>query len=451
MHPVRLSIQDDLARSRLTVFFRFFLAIPHFFWLVVWGGLVGMIAFVNWFVVLFTRQTPDGFHELITRYIRYATHVNAYVFLAAEQYPGFAGVEGSYPVDVHFDPPAPQNRWKTGFRLILAIPAFLIASALYGSGGGRGNGYNISLGLLAVAGFCGWFACLARARMPRGLRDAAAYALAYSAQIDAYFLLVTDRYPDSDPVAAIAPVEVDPHPVELTVDDDLRRSRLTTFFRLLLAFPHIVWLLLWGLATYVVAFLNWFATLFTGRSPDAFHRFIGAYVRYSVHVTSFAYLVGNPFPGFLGKPGTYPIDVTIAPRERQNRWKTGFRLVLVLPALLIGSAYGGLLGALTILMWFVALFTAKVPRGLRNAAVAAQSYTAQTAAYYLLLTDRYPYSGPVIRSMADGYGGDPEASGPAALGAAQQPTAPATPAPGPEAPVQPPAPQPPPPPPPAPA
>jgi hypothetical protein len=399
-HPVRLTVDDDLERSRLTVFFRLLLALPHFVWLLLWGGLAGLIAIVNWFAVLFTGMSPEGLHTLLTRYIRYVTHVNAFVYLAANPFPGFFGVEGTYPVDVHFDPPARQNRWKTGFRLILAIPALLLSSALFGSGGARGNGYSISFGLVATASFLGWFACLARARMPRGMRDAGVYGLAYSAQLDAYLLICTDRYPDSDPVAALGPVEVPEHPVEVAVDDDLRRSRLMVFFRLLLVLPHFVWLLLWGIAVYLVVIVNWFATLFRGRSPAALHRFIASYVRYQLHVTSFLYMLGNPFPGFLGREGTYPIDIRIAPPERQNRWKTGFRALLAFPALVIGSAYSSLLGVAGLLLWFASLFTAKAPRGLRNAGVAGVSYSAQVNSFLFLLTDRYPYSGPVVAALA---------------------------------------------------
>ena len=37
------------------------------------------------------------------------------------------------------------------------------------------------------------------------------------------------------------------HPVGLVVTDDLHRSRLTVFFRLILAIPHIVWFVLWSI------------------------------------------------------------------------------------------------------------------------------------------------------------------------------------------------------------
>ena len=61
---------------------------------------------------------------------------------------------------------------------------------------------------------------------------------------------------------------MEPHPVRMEVTDDLRRSRLTVLFRLLLAIPHIIWVLLWSVAAVVAAVVNWFATLIKGRSPE---------------------------------------------------------------------------------------------------------------------------------------------------------------------------------------
>ena len=108
------------------------------------------------------------------------------------------------------------------------------------------------------------------------------------------------------------------HPVHLVGDaHDLRRSRVTVFFRILLALPHIVWLALWSIAAFVVAILNWFATLFTGTPPRAFHQFLSRYIRYALHVAAFIYLVANPFPGFTGKSGTYPLDLVLP--ERRGR------------------------------------------------------------------------------------------------------------------------------------
>src|SRR5262249_53782219 len=141
-HPVRLVLTDDLHRSRLTVFFRLLLAIPHFVWAALIGSAVAIGVFVNWFILLARAQTPDGLHEFVAGFVRYVIRVEGYVFLAANPYPGFYPFdEGGYPVDVEIAPPERQNRWVTGFRLLLALPAFAVVSAFTGFGGGGRSGY----------------------------------------------------------------------------------------------------------------------------------------------------------------------------------------------------------------------------------------------------------------------------------------------------------------------
>jgi hypothetical protein len=293
-------------------------------------------------------------------------------------------------------PSQPQNRWKVGFRIVLAIPALILGSALV-SGSARNYGFNYSYGLAGIAAFLGWFVALAQARLPRGLRDLIAYALSYSAQLDAYLFVLTDVYPDSNPLNALADLPVRAaDPIELELDDDLRRSRLTVFFRLLLAIPHLIWVTLWALLAYLVAIVNWFATLITGVSPLALHRFLAAYVRYQNHVYAYLFLIADPFPGFTGRAGSYPVDVRIEGPRPQNRWKVFFRLFLALPAFLLSSAYGGLLWAVAFLGWFACMVDGSMPVGMRNAGALALRYTAQTNGYLMLLCEAYPYSGPTV-------------------------------------------------------
>jgi hypothetical protein len=397
--PVHLIVSEDLERSRLTVFFRLLLVIPHLIWLSLWGIAAFVAVIVNWFATLFNGRSPDGLHNFLVAYIRYAIHVGAYLLLAAEPFPDFLGKPG-YPVDVEIAPPRPQNRWKVGFRIVLAIPALLVAGALT-SGSARTYGVSYGYGLAGVAAVFGWFVALAQARLPRGLRDAIAYALSYSAQLDAYLFLLTDRYPDSDPQTALANLPSRAgDPIQLDVVDDLERSRLTVFFRLLFAIPHLIWLTLWGIVAYLAAIANWFATLVNGVSPDSLHGFLAAYVRYQNHVYAYLFLIADPFPGFTGQAGSYPVDPVIEGPRPQNRWKVGFRLLLALPALVLDSAYAGLLFVVALLGWFASLANARMPLGLRNAGALALRYAAQTNGYLLLLTDAYPYSGPAQRALA---------------------------------------------------
>ena len=131
------------------------------------------------------------------------------------------------------------------------------------------------------------------------------------------------------------------HPVRLVVEDDLKRNRWTVFFRLILAIPHLIWLFLWSIAILVAAIVNWVAALILGRPPGALHKFMSAYVRYLSHLNAYLWLVANPYPGFVGEEGTYPIDVKLPPAAPQPRWKTLLRLVLAIPALLLSVALGG--------------------------------------------------------------------------------------------------------------
>ena len=179
------------------------------------------------------------------------------------------------------------------------------------------------------------------------------------------------------------------HPIRLIVNDDLRRSRLTVFFRLILAIPHFIWLLLWTIVAALAWIVNWFATLFRGRSPDGLHNFIATYLRYQTHVYSYMLLIADPFPAFGGKPG-YPIDLEVAPPEDQNRLTVFFRLILAIPAMIISRIMTYLSQILAVFSWFVALVLGRLPEGMRNFAAFALRYEQQTNAYIGLLTQRYP-------------------------------------------------------------
>jgi hypothetical protein len=398
-HPVRLTNEDGLERSRLTVFFRLLLALPHIVWFALWSIAVFFVGVLSWFATLARGRPPTFCHNFLTAFVRYGAHLAAYLSLTSNPFPGFVGRPGAHPVDVHMpEDPQVQNRWKTGFRLLLGIPAFFVEGALVG--GGR-TGYYFSGGALWTNAFLAWWACLFTGRMPEGLRDLNLYALRYAAQTQAYALLVTDEYPDADSFVEPTPASAPHHPVRLvTAEDDMSRSRLMVFFRILLVIPHYIWLELWSILSFLLVIVAWLAALFTARVPEGIHNFLARFVRYYTHVIAFLVLAGGPFPGFAGAPGSYPIDVEIEGSAPQNRWKTGFRIFLAIPALMVSGALGGAMLVAAFLGWFAALFTGRMPRNLRQAQVFALRYNAQLYAYLLLLTDRYPYASPAPPAAA---------------------------------------------------
>ena len=180
-HPVRLVVNDDLRRWRLTVALRWLLVLPHFLVLTLWTYVAFFVAIVDWFITLVRGRSPARLHGWLARFVRYQTHVYAYAYLIADPFPGFRGWRGTYPIDLDVAPPRPQARWKTALRILLIIPAYVFATAL---------GY-----VLLIVAFLGFFVALAVGRYPKGFRDLGAYALRFQAQTFAYLLLLTDRYP----------------------------------------------------------------------------------------------------------------------------------------------------------------------------------------------------------------------------------------------------------------
>jgi hypothetical protein len=200
-----------------------------------------------------------------------------------------------------------------------------------------------------------------------------------------------------------------PHPVELHNDEDRRRNRLMVLFRIPLAFPHLVWLTLWSIVAFVVALLGWLVALVLGRLPAPLHAFLERYVRYAAQVNAFLYVLGGPFPGFTGRPGAYPVDVVIEGPDRQHRLKTLFRLVLAIPSLMVSSALGTAQILAAIGAWWAALVIGRVPLGLHRLLAWTVRYQAQVGAYLLLVTDRYPYTGPNGPGQQESWTQTPEA------------------------------------------
>jgi len=182
------------------------------------------------------------------------------------------------------------------------------------------------------------------------------------------------------------------HPIRLRITDDLERTRLTVFFRVLLAVPHFVWEALLAIVAVIAVIANWFATLITGRSPDALHSFLAGYLRYATHVSAYLFLLADPYPGFflVNLKQDYPIDVEIAGPEPQGRAAVFFRIILAIPAMIVTNILRNLSGILAFFSWWVALFTGRVPEGIRNFGAFALRYETQTYAYLALLTERYP-------------------------------------------------------------
>jgi 2-(1,2-epoxy-1,2-dihydrophenyl)acetyl-CoA isomerase len=179
------------------------------------------------------------------------------------------------------------------------------------------------------------------------------------------------------------------HPVSVVVTDDLRRWRLTAVARWLIAVPHLAAVALWGAAAGFVVIAAWFAALVDGEVPPRMHRWLASYVRYTLHVEAYTLLAAEPFPSFHADV-SYPVDVAIAPALPQPRWSVALRLILAIPALVFSYVLGYVASLAFLVALVAALAAGRVPRGVRDLIVYALRYRAQTLAYCVLLTARYP-------------------------------------------------------------
>jgi hypothetical protein len=183
-----------------------------------------------------------------------------------------------------------------------------------------------------------------------------------------------------------------PYPVTFEADYAERRNRLTTFFRLILAIPLAIWLYLYAIVASVAILIAWFAIVFTARYPRGLYDFVAGYTRFITRFTAYISLLCDPYPAFGGTDdASYPVRLEFAgPLERYSRLKTLFRIVLAIPILILRYVMELLLKIGAFAAWIVILVTGKMPRGLFDVMVLANSYMARSDAYIYLLSETYP-------------------------------------------------------------
>jgi hypothetical protein len=64
----------------------------------------------------------------------------------------------------------------------------------------------------------------------------------------------------------------------------------------------------------------------------------------------------------------------------------------------ISGALTSVLCVIALLGWLASLLTGGMPDGLRKLGVVTIRYLAQTSAYWLIVTDQYPYAAPALRA-----------------------------------------------------
>jgi len=181
------------------------------------------------------------------------------------------------------------------------------------------------------------------------------------------------------------------YPVTFEADYVERRDRLTVFFRLILAIPLAIWLYVYAIVAYLAVVIAWFAIVITGSYPRGLYNFAAGFTRFLARFTAYTVLLCDSYPSFGGSDvPAYPVRMQFEPLGRYSRLKTFFRIILAIPILILRYVMNLMLEIGAIGAWFVIVITGKMPRGLFDLMVLANSYMARSDSYIALLTETYP-------------------------------------------------------------
>lgn len=204
------------------------------------------------------------------------------------------------------------------------------------------------------------------------------------------------------------------YPARIRIDPAVvRRNRLTTAFRLVLAIPHLVIVggpaavaFSWewqsharsglgagggvlGAVAAIAAIIAWFAIVLTGRHPSGLWQLSAYYLRWRVRAVAYTALLRDEYPPFGDAP--YPAALELdEPGTERDRLGVAFRLVLAIPQLIAVWLLGIAWAITTVVAWFAILLTGRYPRGLYRFGVGVLVWSTRVEAYVLLLRDEYP-------------------------------------------------------------
>ena len=187
------------------------------------------------------------------------------------------------------------------------------------------------------------------------------------------------------------------YPATFEVDRADRIANWRPIVQWLLAIPHVVILYVLGIVSEVVGIISWFAILITGKLPEGLATLQCLYLRYNNRVISYVAFLREEYPPFAFEtvapdPGTYPpVRTSFVPElENRNRLTVAFRIILVIPQMIVLAFLGIAAFVAGVIAFFAVLFTGHWPDGLRTFVLGVMRWGTRVNAYFLLLTDEYP-------------------------------------------------------------
>lgn len=182
-YPFGLEVDDAAPQSRLTVFFRVLMVIPHFLILYLLNAAVSVVTLIAWFAILFTGKYPEGLMSFSIGAQHWQTRVLGYYLLLTGTYPPFAmGEDKAYPVRFFGQGQVEgRNRLTVFFRYFMVIPHIIVLMFVF-----------IALYVILILS---WLIALVTGSVPAGMHNFMVGTLRWITRLGAYQNLLTDEYP----------------------------------------------------------------------------------------------------------------------------------------------------------------------------------------------------------------------------------------------------------------
>lgn len=200
-----------------------------------------------------------------------------------------------YPVTLDIDYSDKSDRLTVFFRLILAIPIFIILGLVTGYENIDDNTTNAVKWGVAAGGIIivpTLLMILIRQKYPKWWYNWNLELTKFSIRVCTYLFLLRDEYPSTDEEQA---VHIDiPYP-------DVKKDLVNwmPLVKWLLAIPHVIVLCFLWIGAIIAVILAWFAILFTGTHPKGIFDFIVGVMRWTLRVNAYALLLTtDEYPPF---------------------------------------------------------------------------------------------------------------------------------------------------------
>ena len=125
----------------------------------------------------------------------------------------------------------------------------------------------------------------------------------------------------------------------------VERNRLSVGLRIIFAIPHLVVAQIWQYLAQILALLQWFVVLFTGKRNEGMWNLQNQFLSYYGRVLAYLDLLyDDPYPPFGTDAGTVPVRQSLVFEESANRLTCALRFLWIIPAAIIAFFIGIALG-----------------------------------------------------------------------------------------------------------